>query len=159
MKSLTLFAGAAALTLGTLALSTVATADGHAEVNPAVKARQAHMQLYAHNLGVLGGMAQGKIDYDAGAAQAAADNMVALGVINQASYWPAGTDASAIEGTAALPALWENFENVMAINADYVAAADAMAAVAGNDLASLQGAMAALGGTCSACHREYRQRN
>lgn len=149
-----LVTAAAALTLGTLAV-----ADGHADLHPAVKARQAHMQLYAHNLGVLGGMAQGKIDYDAAAAQAAADNMVALGTINQASYWPVGTDADSIEGTKTLPALWENFDNVMAIGADYTAAADAMAAAAGTDLASLQAAMGALGGTCSACHREYRQRN
>ena len=154
MKTLSLIAGAAALTLGSMAI-----ADGHADVDPAVKARQAHMQLYAHKLGVLGGMAQGKIDYDAATAQAAADNMVALGAINQTSYWPAGTDTDSIEGTKTLPALWDNLDNVMAINADFVAAADAMSAAAGTDLASLQAAIGALGGTCSACHREYRQRN
>lgn len=52
MKSLILIAGAAAVTLASMAF-----ADGHADVNPAVTARQAHMQLYAHNLGILGGMA------------------------------------------------------------------------------------------------------
>jgi len=153
MKSLSLLVGAAAVTLGTMAF-----ADGHAP-NPAVTARQAHMQLLAHNLGVLGGMAQGKIDYDATAAKAAADNLVALGAINQTSYWTPGTDSGAIDGTKALPALWDNIDNVMSINADYNAAADAMAAAAGTDLASLQGAMGPLGGTCSACHREYRARN
>ncbi|AKS45970.1 prepilin-type processing-associated H-X9-DG domain-containing protein [Octadecabacter temperatus] len=154
MKTLSLLAGAVAVSLTTMAF-----ADGHAEVDPAVTARQAHMQLYAHNLGVLGGMAQGKIDYDADAAQSAADNMVALIGMNQMSYWPAGTDNASIEGTKALPALWENFDNVMVISADFGAAADAMADVAGTDLESLQGAMQALGGACSACHREYRQRN
>lgn len=154
MKSLILIAGAAAVTLASMAF-----ADGHADVNPAVTARQAHMQLYAHNLGILGGMAQGKADYDADAAQRAADNMVTLVSINQQSYWPMGTDNATIEGTKALPALWENFDNVMAIGADFSAAADAMAAVAGTDLASLQGAMRDLGGACSACHREYRQRD
>lgn len=154
LKSLPLLAGAAALTLGSMAL-----AGGHSDEDPAVTARKAHMQLYAHNLGVLGGMAQGKIDYDATAAQAAADNMVALGAINQTSYWTPGTDSESIEGTKTLPALWDNIDNVLAINADFVAAADAMAAVAGTDLASLQGAMGPLGGTCSACHREYRARN
>lgn len=154
MKRLSLLTAAAALTFGTIAI-----ADGHADLDPAVKARQAHMQLYAHNLGILGGMAQEKIPYDAAAAQNAADNMVALISINQMSYWPAGTDNASIEGTKALPALWENFDNVMAISADFSAAADGMAAAAGTDLASLQGAMQALGGSCSACHREYRQRD
>ena len=53
MKSITFFAGVTAL-----AFSTMALADGHADVNPAVKARQSHMQLYAHNIAILGGMAQ-----------------------------------------------------------------------------------------------------
>lgn len=155
MKTLTLFAGVAVI-----AVTSVAFADeAHENKDPSVVARQSHMQLYAHNMGVLGGMAQGKIDYDADAAQSAADNMVALIGMNQMSYWPAGTDNASIEGTKALPALWEDFDNVMVINANFSAAADTMADVAGTDLESLQGAMQALGGACSACHREYRQRN
>jgi len=153
MKTFTLLASALAVSVGSLAL-----ADGHGNVDPAVKARQAHMQLYAHNIGILGDMAAGKADYDATAAQTAADNMVALISINQQSYWPVGTDNASIEGTKTLPALWENFDNVMAIGADFGAAADAMAEVAGTDLESLQGAMRDLGGSCSACHREYRAR-
>ena len=154
MKTLSLFAGVAAV-----ALTTMAFADGHEDVNPAVKARQAHMQLYAHNLGILGGMAQGKIDYDTDAAAAAASNLSALVALNQASYWPAGTDNATIEGTKALPSIWSDFDGVMEISAGMTEAAAAMDAVAGTDLASLQGAMQALGGACSACHREYRQRD
>ena len=37
------------------------------------------------------------------------------------------------------------------------AAADAMAAAAGNGLDSLRGAMNGLGGACAACHKAYRQ--
>lgn len=154
MKTLSLFAGVAAVTLTTMAF-----ADGHEDVNPAVKARQAHMQLYAHNLGILGGMAQGKIDYDTDAAAAAASNLSALVALNQASYWPAGTDNATIEGTKALPSIWSDFDGVMEVSAGMTEAAAAMDAVAGTDLASLQGAMQALGGACSACHREYRQRD
>ena len=154
MKTLSLFAGVAAV-----ALTTMAFADGHEDVNPAVKARQAHMQLYAHNLGILGGMAQGKIDYDTDAAAAAASNLSALVALNQASYWPAGTDNATIEGTKALPSIWSDFDGVMEVSAGMTEAAAAMDAVAGTDLASLQGAMQALGGACSSCHREYRQRD
>ena len=48
------------------AVSTMALAASHeAELPAPVKARQAHMNLYAFNIGVLGGMAKGEIDYDA----------------------------------------------------------------------------------------------
>jgi len=40
-----------------------------------------------------------------------------------------------------------------------VTASAAMAEVAGTDLASVQGAIRDLGGACSACHREYHQRD
>jgi len=149
MKTLSLIAGAAALTLGTMAL-----ADGHAE-DPAVVARQAHMQLYSHNIGILGGMAQGKIDYDAELAQVAADNLAAVASLDERTYWVAGT----AEGTKALPAIWENMDDFAAKQQMMTDASAAMAGVAGTDLASLQWAMGDLGGACSACHREYRARN
>ena len=149
MKHITLIAAAVAATLGSMAF-----ADGH-EANPAVKARQAHMQLYAHNIGILGGMAQGKIDYDAELAQIAADNLAAVAAMNETTYWIEGT----AEGTKALPAIWDNMDDFMVEQDGLTVASAAMAEVAGTDLASLQGAMGDLGGTCSACHREYRQRN
>ena len=149
MNRLSLFVATMALSLGGI---TLAQAQGDA--NPAVTARQAHMQLYAHNLGVLGGMAQSKIDYDAEAAQAAADNLLAVATLDQRGYWIEGTS----EGTKALPAIWENMDDFMSKSEGMITAARSMADVAGTDLASLQGAMGDLGGACSACHREYRQR-
>ncbi|MDB2369009.1 cytochrome c [Octadecabacter sp.] len=153
MKTLILTA-AAALTLGTVVL-----ADSHADVDPAVKARQAHMQLYSFNLGILGGMAQGKIDYDADAAQTAADNLAAMAGIDETAYWVAGTDNASIDGTIALPAIWDNMDDFIAKQEAIKTASLAMADVAGSGLEGLQGAMGDLGGTCSACHREYRARN
>lgn len=150
MKSITLLAGAAALTLGT-----VAFADGHGETDPSVTARKAHMQLYAHNLGILGGMAQGQVDYDASLAQIAADNLAALAALDETTYWPEGT----AEGTKALPAIWENADDFTAKQEGMTTASAAMAEVAGTDLASLQAAIRDLGGACSACHREYRARD
>ena len=103
MKRVTTFFIAAALAASTSA----AFAGGHGG-NPAVKARQSHMQLYAHNLGILGGMARGNIEYDAGAAQAAANNLAALSTLDQRSYWVPGTSNAELgEATRALPALWE----------------------------------------------------
>ena len=148
MKALILTAAAA------LTLATVAPAGGHSDADPAVAARHAQMQLFSFNLAILGNMAQGKADYDAAAAQAAADNLAAVSGMDVSAYWAEGT----AEGSRALPAIWENLDDFMAKNAAVNTAAVAMAAVAGTDLESLQTAMGDLGGTCSACHREYRAR-
>ena len=123
----------------------------------AVKARQAHMGLYAFNLGTLGGMAQDAIPYDAAAAQAAADNLVALTGINQMAYWPAGTAVGEVEGTRAKPELWANMEEVMADSEALTTAALAMQAAAGTGLDALKAAMGPLGGACGECHEEFRQ--
>lgn len=113
------------------------------------------MQLYSHNLAILDGMAQAKIDYDADLAQIAANNLAANASLDETTYWVEGTT----EGTKALPAIWENMDDFMAKQDGMTQAAAAMAQVAGTDLASLQSAMGELGGACSACHREYRARN
>lgn len=134
-------------------------ADGHSKaLMGAVKARQGQMQLYAHNLGVLGAMAKGDVAYDAAAAQAAADNLVAVSGLNAMTMWPQGSDNESIEGSRAKAEIWSNFPDVAAKGAALSEAAVAMAAGAGTDLASLQAAMGPLGGACGACHKAYRSK-
>lgn len=125
----------------------------------ATKARQAQMQLYAFNLGLLGGMAKGEIPYEASAASAAAGNLLSLAQLDQSHIWPEGSDEMGVDGSKALPAIWENLPDVMAKNNDLVTAATAMDSAAGTDFASLQAAMGALGGACGACHKAYRVPN
>lgn len=128
----------------------------NADLPPAVTARKALMQLYAFNLGSLGAMAKGDVEYNAEAAQGAADNLVKLSSLAAGAMWPAGTDSAAVAGSRALPALWENFPDVMEKGGALAAAAGAMATAAGTDLASLQAAMGPLGGACGGCHKAYR---
>lgn len=123
---------------------------------PAIKARQSLMQLYAFNLGTLGAMAQEKMPYDAQAAAVAAGNLAALTKLDASAMWPGGSDSASAEGTRALPGIWENFPDVGAKAGALTTAADAMAAAAGTDLASLQAAMGPLGGACGGCHKAYR---
>ena len=139
--------------------ATAVIADGHIDpaISGAIKARQSHMQLYAHNIGILGGMAKGATDYDSEKASIAAANISTLATINQSSYWPQGSDAGSVEGTRALAAIWQNFPDVGAKAGALVDASDSMAAAAGTDLAALQVAMGALGGACGGCHKAYRQ--
>lgn len=152
-KSIALVAGI----LTTVALSGAAIGqDNDKAIADAVKARKAQMQLYAYNLGLLGGMAKGDIAYDATAASAAASNLAALTKLDQSRLWPQGSDDMSAEGSRALPALWENIPDVMAKGMEMAAAADAMAGVAGNGLEALQAQMGAVGGACAACHKPYR---
>lgn len=127
------------------------------DVPQAVQARKGLMDMNGINAGVLFGMAQGKRDYDADTAKAAAGNIVLLASINQNNLWPEGTDAEALPGkTRALPAIWTNYPDIEEKAKAWLAAAQNVEAVAGNGLEALQGAVGALGGTCKACHDEYR---
>lgn len=133
-------------------------ADNHAK-NPfaaGIKARQAQMQIYAFNIGILGAMAKGQSEYDADAAVLAATNIVNAASIHQPQAWMPGSDSSAVEGTRALPALWQNFPDVGAKSAELKAAAEAMQAAAGNGQQALGGAIGRLGAACGACHKAYR---
>jgi cytochrome c556 len=145
--------------LGTAAAALLATAALAQDLNPAVKARKAQMALHAFNVGVLAGMAQEKIPYDAAAAGAAANNLAALAATDWHAYFPAGTAMGEVENTTALPAIWETMADFDAKHADLVTATAALAAVAGTDLASLKGAIGPVGGACGACHKAYRQSN
>ncbi len=140
---------AAAVILSTLGGS-FALAQG--KVPFPVKARQGQMATMAMSLGVLGGMAQGKTEYDAAAAQAAANNLAGIAMIDPAIMWQDGT----AEGTASLPAIWDDADGFAAEWAKFVAGAEKAAAEAGNGKDALGPILGALGGSCKSCHTAYR---
>lgn len=133
-----------------------ATAIAQSDVPPAVEARQGQFQIMALNLSVLGNMARGNTDYDAAQAQAAANNLVAISSLDQSFHWPAGTDNESISGTRALPAIWENLPDVVSKWGDFGTASVALAAVAGDGLDAVRGAIGPVGASCGACHDVYR---
>jgi cytochrome c556 len=140
------------------ALGGIAQADDAAE--RAIKARKAHMQLNAWNLGTLGAMAKGDVDYDAEAAQAAADNLAALASMSQQGFWPPGSDSVAMAGeTRAKSEIWTTFPAISESGAAMNAAAKALAAVAGDGLPALQGALGEVGKSCGGCHKTFREEN
>lgn len=142
-----------------LAAASLAAAPLVAQDNlaPAVKARHAQMNLYAFNLGTLGAMAQDKMEYDADAATAAAGNIVKLSSLNAMAMWAPGTAAGEAEGSRALPAIWENSDDVIAKAVALNEAAVAMEAAAGGGLDSLKAAFGPLGAACGDCHKSYRE--
>lgn len=137
-----------------MALTT--TASFAQDVPAAVEARQGQFKLMALNVGVLGNMARGNTVYDANQATAAAANLVAVSMLDQSFHWPEGTDEMSIEGTRALPAIWENTADFGMKWQAFGAAATGLAAEAGNGLDAMRAALGPVGGTCGACHDAYR---
>lgn len=156
MKRLkTLAFGAAAFAMA----SVTAFAGGHGDLPAEVKARKAHMALYSFNIGVLAGMAKGEVDYDADAASGAANNLAALSQLNQMAYWTPGTDSESIDGSRALPALWDNIPDAIAKGEAFATATASLAGTAGDGLDALRAGIGAVGDGCSACHKAYRKPN
>jgi len=147
----------ATATLATLGVTTAAIGQSAANPAPAIKARQSLMQLYAFNLGTLGAMAKGDVEYNAEAAQAAADNLASLASVNQMAFWPEGSDNASVEGTKALPAIWESDSDIGAKVGALQEATQALAATAGDGVEAVQAGLGAVGGACGACHKAYRQ--
>ncbi len=140
--------------LGTV--STIAFADGHLE--KAVKARQGFMQVVAFNLGPLGAMAKGEMEYDAELAANNAKNLEVLANMNNGAMWPAGSDNEALgaDKTRALPAAWAAGSKVMEKHEAWAKASAELAATAGSGLDALKAGIGAVGKSCGGCHDDYR---
>lgn len=140
---------AAALAIPTAALA----AD---PVKDTIEARQGFYKLLGANMGALAGMAKGEIEYDAAAAQVAADNMATLTSYNVGHLYMPGTSNAENDSTRALPAIWEDFPGVQEKGKAFVEAVMAMQSVAGAGKDQMTAALGPLGGTCKACHDTYR---
>ena len=145
-------AGAALVAGATAAIS------GEAEER-AAKARQALMQVYAFNLGQLGAMAKGEMEYNADLAKASADNLVKATTMNGMAMWPKGSsmDDEGMAGkTWAKADIWADGSDVGEKAKAMREAAAQMAEVAGNGLDAMKGAMGGVGGGCKGCHEKFR---
>ncbi|HKK97187.1 MAG TPA: cytochrome c [Marivita sp.] len=121
-----------------------------------LKARQGQFRIMAINLGILGSMAKGEMEYSAKAAQNAADSLVAVSMVHQPPLWPEGSDGMAIDGTRAEASIWDENEDFLSKWADFGTAAQAMQASAGDGQDALGPLMGQVGGTCKACHDNHR---
>ena len=121
-----------------------------------LKARQGQFNIMAFNLGMLGAMAKGETPFEATAAEAAAGNLVAVSGLAQ-NHWPEGSDSMSIDGTRAMPAIWEDLEDFQQKWAAFATQAAALADVAPNGVDGLGAAIGALGQPCQSCHESYRE--
>jgi cytochrome c556 len=141
-----------------LVAGATAAISGEAEER-AVKARQALMQVYAFNLGQLGAMVKGEMEYNADLAKASADNLVKASTMNGMAMWPKGSsmDDEGMAGkTWAKADIWADGSDVGEKAKAMREAAAQMAEVAGNGLDAVKGAMGGVGGGCKGCHEKFR---
>lgn len=138
---------AAALVLGAAASAALAAA-----MDPDVRARQEAMGMIGANMKTIGEMAQGKIGFDAAAAQAAFAT-----IAEKAETVPAlfETRSNSDPEAEAKDALWDNWEDFTTKAADLLAAAEAGTSVDSPE--ALAAAAGPLGGACQACHKAYKE--
>ncbi|NEX46235.1 c-type cytochrome [Pseudotabrizicola algicola] len=117
--------------------------------DPTVKARMDLMGSIGMNVRVLGDMATEKVAFDAAAAAAAQQALVAASADIAAKFEPQATDPV----SEAKPEIWSNWD-------DFVAKAQALNTAATNlgaaSLDDVKAGMGAIGGTCRDCHSTYR---
>lgn len=138
-----------------IALSAVLAASvaiAHTGVkNEAVKARMHGMDQISAATKVIGLMARGQSNFDADklATQAA---MLEAEATRIPTLFEAQEDDPKSE---ALPAIWENWDDFTLKSQEMGAAAATLATITSSD--DLSAAFRALGQTCSACHKAYRE--
>lgn len=121
-----------------------------------VAARDGIMAILAINMGTLGGMARGRMDYDADAAQAAANAVLGVSMVDLASLFPQGTDEMSLDGSRAGAAIFDNPAGFSAEWAKVQMAAPMLATEAGKGKDAMVAALSGVGGTCRSCHMTYR---
>ena len=140
-----------------LALGAGFTVNAVAQAKPEtlVKQRQAAMTLQGKYWGPLGGMAQGKVPYNANIVARNAEYLEVLAKLP----WD-GFDASTQgQKSAALPEIWK-------YAAGFKAAQDKLqseigklvAAVKGGNEAAVKAQLADVGKSCGGCHQKFRQK-
>jgi cytochrome c556 len=122
----------------------------------AFRARQGLMRMIAWKVGQLRGMEQGDVPVDNAVFTESSVDVAALANMLTDAFIP-GSD---VEGSAALPEIWSNRDDFDQKAADFMTAAEALAAAAqsgGYDAG--QSLVQGVGQTCGACHRSYRRRD
>lgn len=144
-------AAAIGLALTISAFSTAALA--HDEVkNPTVKARMMAMEAIGGSMKTLAGMAKGEMAFDAEKANAAMAVIAEKSAMAAPLFEANETDPK----SESLPAIWENWDDFVKKMDDLTVASKANLTLA--DAGSLGAALGQVGGTCKACHSDYRKK-
>ncbi len=136
-----------AVIIATLGATTFAIAQ--TSTDPVIQARKDLMQQQRAATATLGGMAGGQAAFDAAAAMAAKAVLV-----DTAARIPAVFEADVTDATSkAKPEIWMDWEAYVAKSEALLKAAEAIDA---SSLDGVKAGMGAIGGSCQACHQEFR---
>jgi len=134
----------------------VALAEEDTPEQIALEARQGYMLMLGANMGPLAGMAKGDIPYDEAMASFHANNLAALANYEVEMHFLPGTAQGEMEGSEALPKLWENLDDVRAKHEDLKKAALAAPEGVKGGSENVAKVVQNLGLACKACHDNYR---
>lgn len=137
------------LLVGAMLMAGAAYAEGPAATNADVIARQALMKSFGGAAKTLGGMASGEVAFDAAAAEAAKQVLVAGAAEIGAKF----TNNAEDPGTKAQPEIWAGWDAFLA-KAQGLGTAGAALDVASAE--TIGAGMGGIGGACKACHTDYR---
>jgi len=140
----------------TFAAALTATAHNGEDHAGPVGERHKQMETISANTKILGGMAQGKVAYDADAATAAAQALNAAATMDIDALWPAGTAQGEVPGSRAKAEVWSDRDGFVKAFQTLADASAAMIPLAAQGPEAIGGGMGAIGGSCKACHTDYR---
>lgn len=147
----TVVAAAAAIALG--AAAGAALAQAKPEV--LVKQRQAGMTLIGKYFGPLGGMAQGKVPFNAQLVQRNADYLAALSQMP----WDGFDPSTANEKSRAKPELFKETQKVKELIDRFQGEVKKLQTAAkSGDEGAIKAQIGAVGKACGACHDAYREK-
>lgn len=142
----------AVLLAATITLPAPAQAPAPADV---IKQRQGNFKEFGRAMKAISDEMRARTP-DAAVVRRSAQTLAGFG-LQIPGWFPRGTGPEAGVATEALPAIWARPADFAARANDLTAAARALdAAAASGDAARMRSATAALGGTCKACHDDFR---
>jgi cytochrome c556 len=115
--------------------------------------RSSLMEVIAHEMGIVGGMARGDIPADEQKFKTASANVAMLAAMVPDAFMPQGIPP----GSRAMPEIWQNWNDfVMKAQQFSDAAATANMAAQSGGIEAAKGAVQQVAQSCGGCHRNYR---
>ncbi len=145
----------ASLVLAAAAVTLSASASAQfAKPEDAIKYRQSAMSVMGTHFGRVAAMANGRIPFNADAAASNAAIAESMSKLPWAGF-AAGTDAG---NTKAKPEIWSDAAKFKTAQDNMQAEMTKLASIAkGGNIDAIKAAVGATGGTCKACHDNFRK--
>lgn len=147
----------AAAVLGTAVVAAPLVSARLDSDEPLQSYRQSYFALVAMNFGPITSMLKGEMPWDQEQLEGFASDLEAVSQLNLLRGFAPGSDKGT---TRAKPEIWENMDDFKSKFADFQSAVAGLAdAVESGDKQAIGAAAREAGGTCKACHDEYKSKD